>query len=119
MVFVKGEQLPAYAIANLRDVRFGDEIVRYMHEIDATLEPFGGEFVVHGGPLDAVEGDWGGDIVIIRFPDRASARAWYDSPGYRAILPLRLENSSSETVIVEGVKPGHTARQKVDELLRG
>jgi len=112
-------QLPAYAIAHLRDVTFGADIVRYMCEIDATLTPFGGEFVVHGGPVDAVEGQWDGDIVIIGFPSRESARAWYDSPEYRAILPLRLQNSLSATVIVDGVKVGHTAAGRVEELLRG
>ncbi len=61
------EQIPAYAVGYLRDVVFGDDIIRYMREIDATLEPFGGEFIVHGGHIEAVEGEWDGALVIIRF----------------------------------------------------
>jgi uncharacterized protein (DUF1330 family) len=111
------EPIPAYAVAYLRDVAFGDDIIRYMREIDDTLNPFGGEFLVHGGELDAREGQWDGSLVVIRFPDGDSAARWYDSADYQRILPLRLNNSTSMAALVEGVKPGHTGSAKVDELL--
>jgi uncharacterized protein (DUF1330 family) len=111
------ERVPAYAVGYLRDVAFGDEIIRYMREIDATLEPFGGEFIVHGGHVEAMEGQWDGALVIIRFPDRASALQWYESADYQRILPLRVHNSRSMAAIVDGVKPGHTGSARVDELL--
>jgi uncharacterized protein (DUF1330 family) len=110
--------VPAYAIAYLRDVDFGDDIIRYMREIDATLEPFGGEFVIHGGRADVREGDWGGgDLVAIRFPDRDAAAGWYESADYQRIAPLRENNSDSIVALVEGVAPGHTGAKKVDEML--
>ena len=68
------DSVPAYAVAYLRNVDFGDEIIRYMREIDDTLTPFGGEFIVHGGELEAKEGQWDGTLVIIRFP--ADSRGW-------------------------------------------
>jgi uncharacterized protein (DUF1330 family) len=111
------QQIPAYAVGYLRDVAFGDDIIRYMREIDATLEPFGGEFIVHGGQIESVEGEWDGDLVIIRFPDRASAMAWYGSADYQRILPLRVQNSRSMAAVVDGVKAGHTGSAKVEELL--
>ncbi|WP_051574874.1 DUF1330 domain-containing protein [Mycobacterium sp. URHB0044] len=111
------ERIPAYAVGYLRDVAFGDDIIRYMREIDDTLKPYGGEFLVHGGKLDAHEGEWDGDLVIIRFPDADSAARWYDSADYQRILPLRVNNSNSMVAVVEGVKPGHTGSDKVDELL--
>jgi uncharacterized protein (DUF1330 family) len=111
------EQIPAYAVSYLRDVVFGDDIIGYLRETDATLKPFGGEFIVHGGHIEAVEGEWDGDLVIIRFPDRRSAIAWYESAEYQRILPLRVQNSRSMAAIVDGVKSGHTGSAKVDELL--
>lgn len=110
---------PAYAVARLKDVEFGDDVVAYMREIDATLAPFGGEFVIHGGALTAVEGEWHGDLVMIRFPDRAAADGWYASPAYQAILPLRTRHSTGIVAIVDGVAPGHTAAKRVEELLAG
>ena len=60
------DQIPAYAVAYLRNIPFGDDIIRYLREIDDTLEPFGGEYLVHGGRIDAREGEWDGDLVILR-----------------------------------------------------
>ena len=37
------------------------------------------------------------------------AHAWYDSPAYQEILPLRTENSDGATIIVEGVDEGYRA----------
>lgn len=107
---------PAYAVACLRDVEFGDDIVAYMREIDATLAPFGGEFIVHGGALEAVEGEWHGDLVIIRFPDRGAADGWYTSAAYQHILPLRTRRCCGIVAIVDGVAPGHTAAKRLEEL---
>jgi uncharacterized protein (DUF1330 family) len=111
------DQIPAYAVAYLRNITFGNDIIRYLREIDDTLEPFGGEYLVHGGRIDAREGEWDGDLVILRFPDADSAAAWYESAYYQRILPLRLNNSASMAAIVEGVKPGHVGRDKLDEML--
>ena len=59
------------------------DIVKYLEEIDATLRPFGGRFAIHGGDVEVLEGEWPGHVVLIEFPDRDSARAWYRSPTYQ------------------------------------
>ena len=95
--------MTAYDIGVLRSVRFGQDIVDYLERIDATLEPFGGRFVVHGAAPEVREGSWDGSLVIIAFPDLDAARGWYDSPAYQEILPLRTDNSEGVTMLVEGV----------------
>lgn len=105
---------PAFAIGYLRDVRVGPEIAEYIDRIDATLEPFDGEFLIHGGRLDALEGEWDGDVIIIRFPDRGAAHDWYVSPAYRAILPLRTDHSDGIVAIVEGEAPEYRAAGKLE-----
>ena len=108
--------MTAYAIAHLQDVRLGPEIVDYIARIDATLAPFDGRFLIHGKTPEIVEGPWPGDLVIIAFPDIERARAWYDSPAYRAILPLRTENSRGVTMLVKGVEPGYRASDFLAKL---
>jgi uncharacterized protein (DUF1330 family) len=107
----------AYAIAYLRTVDVGDAIIEYLERIDATLAPYGGRFLVHGGDMEVIEGDWGGDIVIIEFPDAEAAREWYRSPGYQEILPLRTEHSESYAALLTGVPTGYRATDKLAELL--
>ena len=46
----------AYAVAVIRETRFGPEIMEYLQRIDGTLAPFSGTFRVHGGPYEPVEG---------------------------------------------------------------
>jgi uncharacterized protein (DUF1330 family) len=100
---------PAYAVAHLEDIQFGPDLITYLERIDATLEPHGGTFLVHGGNLIRVEGRWDGQLVIIRFPSEDAALAWYRSPAYQEILPLRTRNTHSRAVISGGVPDGYRA----------
>lgn len=100
---------PSYAVALLTSTRWGPEIQEYLRRIDATLEPFGGRFLVHGGAPESREGAWGGDLVVLQFPEPDGAARWYSSPAYQEILPLRTQNATGTVALVEGVKPGHRA----------
>jgi uncharacterized protein (DUF1330 family) len=85
--------MQTYAIAHMHKADMGPEIVEYLGRIDATLAPFGGRFIVYGDPVEVIEGDWPGFAIVIGFPGRDHARAWYRSPAYQKILPLRTRNS--------------------------
>jgi uncharacterized protein (DUF1330 family) len=101
--------MPAYAVAHMRQVTMGPPIAAYLQQIDATLEPFGGRFIVHGGEIEVLEGSWPGFAIVIEFPDGSQARGWYDSDAYRKIVALRTENSDSDVILVDGVDAGHRA----------
>ncbi|MFG3224021.1 DUF1330 domain-containing protein [Kitasatospora sp. NPDC048194] len=102
--------MSAYAIAQVHSVEFGPDIVEYLERIDATLDPFGGHFIVHGGTSETVEGTWGqGGTIVIAFPDLERARAWWNSPAYRDILPLRTRHMVADIVLVDGVRAGYRA----------
>jgi uncharacterized protein (DUF1330 family) len=106
--------MAAYGIGLLHDVDLGPEIVEYLERIDGTLAPHGGRFVVHGGEQTLLEGDSSAVVVVIEFPDRAAADAWYRSDAYQAILPLRTEHSRSVVWILDGVESGHRATDVLD-----
>ncbi|PWI42907.1 DUF1330 domain-containing protein [Streptomyces sp. ICBB 8177] len=106
--------MTAFAVAHVRSVEFGPDIVAYLERIDATLDPFGGRFVVHGGDVEVVEGSWGKDLIIIEFPDLDRLRAWYDSPAYRAILPLRTEHMEADIVFAQGVPADYRAASALE-----
>ncbi|MBR0643020.1 DUF1330 domain-containing protein [Plastoroseomonas hellenica] len=101
--------MPTLAVANLRKVDLGPAILDYLQKIDATLAPYDGRFLVHGQPITVLEEGWVGDFVVIIFPDRARAEAWYRSPAYQAILPLRTGNSDSTTFLVDTVPETYRA----------
>jgi uncharacterized protein (DUF1330 family) len=101
--------MKAYAIAQLKNVVMGPAIVTYLEKIDETLAPFGGKFVIHGGPIEALEGAVADAVIMIGFPHMESARAWYASEAYQAILPLRTANSEGSAFLVHGVDADHKA----------
>ncbi|MFD5507975.1 DUF1330 domain-containing protein [Streptomyces sp. NPDC127051] len=101
--------MTAYAIGHIRPETMNEDILRYIEEIQSTMDPFGGRFLVHGAETEVKEGPWPGTVVVIAFPDIESARAWYDSPAYRALLPLRTRHIPGEVILVDGVPSGYDA----------
>jgi uncharacterized protein (DUF1330 family) len=110
--------MTVYALAHLRNPTINDDVLEYIERIQDTMEPFGGRFLVHGADVEVVEGEWPGTVVIVEFPDAASAKAWYDSPGYRKILRLRTDHIDGSVILVEGVRPGYQAALTAAALRR-
>ncbi|TMR92773.1 DUF1330 domain-containing protein [Nonomuraea basaltis] len=99
--------MTAYAIAHLQEVTPNPEIAEYIERISATFEPYGGRFLVHGTQHEVKEGSWPGHIVMIAFPGLAEARAWWDSPAYQEIAPLRSRHIESDIILVGGIPEGY------------
>ena len=94
--------MKAYVIAaeTIRDQAMFDA---YRKEVLGTIVPFGGQFVVRGGNLTVIEGEWPHPrLVIIEFPSRAAAEGWYRSADYQKVIALRLRSSSGNLIIVDG-----------------
>lgn len=107
--------MTAYAIGHLRNVTLNQGIADYLRGIDATLEPFGGSFVIHGGPKDELEGGFTDDLIVISFPNRDAARRWYHSAAYQALIPLRMQGSEGDVFLIDGVSHDH----KATDILQG
>ncbi|MFI5764097.1 DUF1330 domain-containing protein [Streptomyces sp. NPDC051563] len=108
--------MPAYGFAHLRSRRDHSDVVEYLERIQATLDPFAGRFVIHGPPAEVVEGSWPGSMVLIEFPGLAEARAWYDSPAYRAIVHLRTDHIEGDLLLIEGVGPDYHPAERARKL---
>jgi uncharacterized protein (DUF1330 family) len=108
--------VPAYAMAHLRTPTINEQVLEYIERIQDTLDPYQGRFLVHGAEVEEVEGPWPGTVVVIEFPDVESARAWYRSPAYQAILPLRTDNIDGSAIIVPGVAPDYDATRTAAAL---
>lgn len=95
--------MPAgYVIAEV-EVKNPKEYEEYRKQVPATVEKYGGEFVVRGGTATPLEGaPWKGRIVVLKFPSVEQARAWYDSAEYAGPKALRQAHSEGRLVLVEG-----------------
>ena len=80
--------------------RYGD----FMEKVTATVEAYGGKFVVRGGPFNVIEGDWTPNrLALLEFATVEDSRAWLDSPEYNALNEIRTSSSNINMVVVEGV----------------
>ena len=71
----------------------------YRDQVPATLEPWQAELVFRGRTFAVLGGEHAhSDTVVIRFPDPASLRGWFESPAYQALIPLR-EAAADVTLI--------------------
>lgn len=98
-----------YAIGLLTRVAFGPGIEEYLRRIDATLAPYQGRFLVHGGTANVVEGTAVGDVIVIEFPSIEAAYGWYQSDAYQSIVALRTDNANGTVLLVDGVGFQHLA----------
>jgi uncharacterized protein (DUF1330 family) len=95
--------MPAYVIS---DVSARDQAAfeTYRTRAADSIARHGGRYVVRGGAIDALEGDWQPrTLVIVEFPDLESARRWYKSRDYAAALEVRDRALERNLILVDGV----------------
>lgn len=67
----------------------------------SSLEPYGGKFVIRGLEVEALEGAWTHDrLVLLEFPNREKALEWYNSESYQRAKKIREKASSANFFIV-------------------
>ena len=91
----------AYVVGRI-SVKDAQQWAAYRSQVPATLSPWGAELVFRGSHGTALAGACAHhDIVVIRFPDRATADAWHASPAYQALVPLRERAAEVELAVYE------------------
>ena len=95
--------MPAYFIVD-NEVTDPAGFEEYRQQVPITVAHYGGRFLVRGGQIQTLEGDWKPTrIVVTEFPSLEQARRWYDSEEYRALKALRSRSARGSVVLVEGV----------------
>ena len=89
--------------------------LEYLEQVEATFQPYGGKWLVLGQHDEVLEGAWPGSVVLMEFPDRDAAKAWYNSPAYQKILHLRIDNAISDVILVDRVEPVSLLRDSPSE----
>ena len=95
--------MPAYIIADVT-VTNEEQMVEYRRWSSKAMQEFGAEPVVRGGAMDVLEGNWSPQrVVVLRFRDRAHARAYYESVTYTHARSLRAGAGTINMIVVDGV----------------
>lgn len=95
--------MPAYIIVET-DITDPEQYEQYKAASPGAIAAGGGRFIVRGGELAVLEGDWQPSrLVVLEFPDLEAAKAFYDSEEYTAARKLRAGAANLNMVAVEGV----------------
>jgi uncharacterized protein (DUF1330 family) len=95
--------MPAYVVIET-DIQDPEQYERYKAASPAAVRGGGGRFVVRGGELAVLEGDWDPSrLVILEFPDLDAVKEWYDSPQYVEARKLREGAATLRMVAVQGL----------------
>lgn len=87
----------------LVEVNIQDPVVyeEYKKLTPASVEAYGGKFVIRGNPVQVMEGEWNYDrIVLLEFPTKEIAIEWYNSKEYQKAKKIREKASSANFFIV-------------------
>lgn len=97
--------MAAYFVLHNR-IREGQSLDAYIPKALETMAPFEPEVLILDENSEVIEGSLSlPRTIVIRFKSRDDALAWYNSPEYRAVLPLRLEATEGFAVLVDGFAP--------------
>ena len=95
--------MPAYVIASVSEAHDAEALAEYRRRNTEAVAAHGGRFIVRGGEMQVLEGDWSPlRVVVMEFPDVETARAWYESDQYQAAIPIRQAASTTDIILVEG-----------------
>jgi len=77
---------------------------RYKERVPATLAAYGGKFLVRGGAVETLEGDWSpARVVVVEFESVEKAKQWWNSAEYEEPKRMRQEGARTRMILVEGL----------------
>lgn len=87
--------MPAYIVSRVHIVN-PEVMKQYQTDVGPIVHAFGGKFLMRGTDVEALEGAWEHQrMVILEFPTREAALAWYHSAEYAPLKAQRQANADA------------------------
>jgi uncharacterized protein (DUF1330 family) len=97
------KNMGAYLITNV-NVKDADAFEAYRAGVPALARKHGGEYLVRGGSVLVLEGEWKPNrLLVLRFPNLAAVSNLFNDPEYQPFKALRQRVTECEIVAVEGI----------------
>ena len=96
--------MPAgYVIAQLK-ITNPENYKEYVEKVTPLVKKFGGEFLVRAGEFQIFDGETKFPrIIVLKFASYEKALEWYNSDELKPVKQMRLDNSTSNSIIIKGV----------------
>jgi len=94
--------MSAYLISTI-EIKDPAGYEEYRKLVGAPLAKYGGKFIVRGGEIEYMEGEWRPKrVVVVEFESLDKARAFHRSPEYAEAIKIHPRTSESSVLIVQG-----------------
>lgn len=94
--------MPTYVIVEIT-IHDPKTYERYKELAPPSIFKYGGRYAARGGSVEALEGTFDRDrLVVLEFPSAEAARRWWSSPEYAEAKKLRQSCSDARLVVTEG-----------------
>jgi len=95
--------MPAYLISTI-EITDPAGYEEYRKQVAPVLEKYGGRFLVRGGRIHCIEGEWRPRrVVVVEFDSVEKAKAFNDAPEYAQAKAIRHRTAVSSVIVVEGL----------------
>ena len=95
--------MSAFVIADVT-VTDAEKMAKYREWSTKAMQEHGAEVLVRGGEFEVLEGPWTPSrLVLLKFPSREAAKAFYNSQTYSHARTLREGAGVMRMVVVDGV----------------
>ncbi|MBV9087992.1 MAG: DUF1330 domain-containing protein [Acidobacteriaceae bacterium] len=90
-----------YVVVTIKQMKDLDAFRQYAVQAVPIVERHGGKYVAVDKTPDVRAGEWPYvRTIIVAYPNSAAARKMYDSPEYKAIVPIRTRAIDANIAIV-------------------
>jgi uncharacterized protein (DUF1330 family) len=97
------DEMAAYVIAET-EVTDPAGYEEYRQAVPATIEQYGGKYLVRGGTVESLEGGWRPSrLVVLEFESAERAREWWTSQEYSGPKVIRQKTAKAKLILVEGL----------------
>ena len=94
--------MSVYMVVDI-EVKDQEAYEEYRKLVPPLIEKYGGRYLVRGGEITSVEGDWDlHRVVILEFPSVDQAMELFTSDEYAPVAAIRRRAADSKIFIVEG-----------------
>ena len=94
--------MAAYLVFHNR-VTNAEKMQEYLAKVRETMAAYHPEILVFAEQAEVLEGQVNlPRTIVMKFASRDAALAWYNSPAYQEVLPLRLAATEGFAVLVDG-----------------
>ena len=104
--------MPVYMVYVCHSVSDRAQLEKYWASIGPTFEGQPIKLLAAYTPFEVLEGENVLGVLVAEWPSMEAAKAWYDSPGYKAVRHLRMDNAEYTGVLVD------SGRAPTEERLR-